>query len=82
MNGEPIDITAYKCEISGYKCQVSSVEAINNLVSIEVPVYDPTNTAFGAINKEASDPTIQQSPFLGQYGFKYSRYAHDKWRNL
>lgn len=47
------------------------------MVYVEIPKYDPSNTDFGILTKEATDGSTQMNPYLGSNGFMYSRYSLD-----
>lgn len=74
INAKSASTTAYSCQIAGQTCSISEVNLINNKVYVEVPKYDPLNTAFGKLPKDQNDSSVQFTPFLGSNGFKYTRY--------
>lgn len=72
----------YTCTIAGQDCVVSSVDPSINTVYVEVPKYNISNVAYGALPRDVNDTTTQINPFLGSNGFKYSRYALDLYKSL
>lgn len=77
MTGESSDPSKYTCQIAGQSCSISSVDSSINMVYVEVPKYDSSNTNFDILTKEDSDSSNQMNPYLGSNGFMYSRYSLD-----
>jgi hypothetical protein len=77
MTSESSNPAQYTCEIAGQECIVSSVDSSINVVYVEVPKYNTSNTQYGILNKETNDSSTQMNPYLGSNGFVYSRYSLD-----
>lgn len=77
ITGESSDFSQYTCQIAGQACSISSVDSSNNMVYVEVPKYNSSNTNFDILTKEVNDSSTQINPYLGPNGFMYSRYSLD-----
>jgi len=79
-NGFTSDPTDYTCNVAGQVCSVTAASLTE--VTVQVPILNGANTAFGALPQDGTDTSTQQNNFLGSNGLSYKRYDRgDLWKS-
>lgn len=76
----PAKLSSFKCSLGSVTCNVISNQA--GFIQIELPPYQAGFETAGKLLPDPADTNTQQQPYLGSYGFRYTRYSYSGYKSL